>query len=86
MITEELAQVGKKGEILPKKKLREVAGIFPGDHVLIKASANGFVIKKVVSVEEAFNLEVIDSATPLELRKQIKKELQTAQLGNFDHP
>ena len=82
MITEEVAQVGKKGEILPKKKLREAAGIFAGDRVLIKASTNEFVIKKVLTVEEALNLEQIDSATPLELKKQIKEEIQNAQIGD----
>ena len=79
MITEEIVQVGNKGEILPKKKLREAAGIFPGDRVLIKASSNEFVIKKVLSVEEAFNLALIDSDSPLELKRQIKEEIQDAQ-------
>ena len=80
MITEEVALVGRKGEILPKKKLREAAGIFPGDRVLIKASSNEFVIKKVLTVEEAFNLALIDSDSPLELRKQIKEEIRNAQI------
>ena len=37
MIIEQESKVGKKGEILPKKPLREYSGINPGDKVFIEA-------------------------------------------------
>ena len=45
-----------------------------------------FLIKKVLTVEEAFNLALIDSASPLELKKQIKAEIQHAQIGDSKLP
>ncbi|MHA1520907.1 MAG: hypothetical protein ACTSRK_12055 [Promethearchaeota archaeon] len=82
MSTKDTVIVGTKGEILPKKKLREKAGIFPGDQVIIMASPNEFIIKKVLTVDDAFNLPIIDSSTPEEIEKQIKEEIKNAQIGD----
>ncbi len=49
---------------LPKKALREVSGISPGDKVLIEARKGELLIKKVYSVEEAMNLPTIAEGTP----------------------
>lgn len=48
--------IGKKGEILPKKQLRERAGFHPGDKVIIMAYPGELVIKKVYSIKELFDL------------------------------
>ncbi len=82
MISKDTVTVGTKGEILPKKKLREKAGIFPGDQVIIMASSNEFIIKKVLTLDEALDLPIIDSATPEEIKRQIKEEIQNAQIGD----
>ena len=82
MIVKDLTIIGTKGEILPKKKLREAAGLFPGDQVIIQASSNELIIKKVLTVEEAFKLPIIDSGTPEEIKIQIKKEIQRARIGD----
>jgi hypothetical protein len=44
------------------------------------------MFKNVLTVEEAFNLALIDSAPALELKKQIKEEMRNAQIGNSKHP
>lgn len=72
--------IGKKGEILPKKKLRQISGFFPGDKVLIRASKNEMVIKKIYTVDEAFDLPRIDSDTPKNIKKQIKEEISRANI------
>ena len=66
--------VGKKGEILPKKPLRELAGINPGDEVLIEACKGELIIKKIYSIEEALNMPIIASGTAESIEKDINKE------------
>jgi bifunctional DNA-binding transcriptional regulator/antitoxin component of YhaV-PrlF toxin-antitoxin module len=66
--------VGKKGEILPKKPLREFAGISPGDRVLVEASPNKLVINKILSVDELMELPRISRETPEEIEKQLDEE------------
>lgn len=51
--------IGKKGEILPKKNLREVSGMNPGDKVMIEAYPNKMVIRKVLTMEEVFQLPIL---------------------------
>ncbi len=75
MSLEHKAIVGAKGEILPRKKLREIAGINPGDQVMVIAKKNEFLIRKILTVDDAFNLPIIDSDTPENLKKQIKNEI-----------
>jgi bifunctional DNA-binding transcriptional regulator/antitoxin component of YhaV-PrlF toxin-antitoxin module len=57
MIIEEKVKVGKKGEILPKKPLREISGIRPGDNVLIEAQP-GRLIGTAESVEKDIEEEM----------------------------
>ncbi|KKN72218.1 hypothetical protein LCGC14_0412720 [marine sediment metagenome] len=66
--------VGKKGEILPKKKLREVSGIKPGDEVLIEAHQGELIIKKIYSVEEALTMPTIAIGTPETIERDIEEE------------
>ncbi len=67
--------VGKKGEILPKKKLREAAGIKPGDRVVISTSPGEIHIRKVLSVEEALDLPVIRSSSV----EEYESDMETIQ-------
>lgn len=76
MIIEDKVKVGKKGEILPKKSLRELSGINPGDDVLIEAHPGELVIRKILSVEEAFSMPKIAKGTPESVKKDIQKELK----------
>jgi bifunctional DNA-binding transcriptional regulator/antitoxin component of YhaV-PrlF toxin-antitoxin module len=66
--------VGKKGEILPKKPLRDAADIKPGDEVIIEAHKGELIIKKIYSVEEALAMPIIAMGTPEDIEKDIDKE------------
>ena len=74
MTIQDKTVVGKKGEILPKKPLRDKAGIKPGDEVLIEAFKGELVIKKIYSIEEALSMPVIDTGTPISIEKDIEEE------------
>jgi len=86
MKTEDKTKVGNKGEILPKKPLREFSGIQPGDTVLIEAEPGKLIINKVLSIEEALEMPVIAEGTPESLEKDIKKEEDFQEsLTNAEH-
>ena len=74
MIVNDDAIVGKKGEILPKKHLRKVSSINPGDKVIIEASFGELKIKKVFSIDEAFDLPIINKQTPQEIEKELEEQ------------
>jgi len=76
MTTQDKATIGKKGEILPKKSLREVAGIKPGDKVIIEAYPGKLIINKIYSVEELLEMPIISKGTPEEIKKEIEKVAQ----------
>lgn len=74
MIQTDQTTVGKKGEILPKRHLREIAGIGPGDKISIQAKSGEFVIRKILSVEEALALPTIASYSADEAEEAINEE------------
>jgi len=86
MTTQDKIIVGKKGEILPKKPLRDIAGIKPGDQVLIEAHPGEFIIKKIYSVEEALAMPIIATGTPESIEKDIEAEREMQEkLTNEEH-
>lgn len=66
--------VGKKGEILPKKPLREISGISPGDRVLVEAYPNKLIINKVLTIDELLELPRIAKGTPEEIEAELDEE------------
>lgn len=68
--------IGKKGEILPKKKIRQIAGFSPGDKVIIEGYPNKMVVRKVLSIDEVFALPEIAGGTPEEIEAQLHEEEQ----------
>ena len=76
MTIDEESKVGKKGEILPKKPLREFSGIYPGDKVLIEAQPGRLIINKIYSVEELLNMPVISKGTAESIEKDIEEEMK----------
>lgn len=52
-------KIGSKGEILPKLPLREMAGLSPGDRVLIEAKPGELRIRKILSIDDIFDLPKI---------------------------
>lgn len=74
MTIQDRSKVGKKGEILPRKPLRELAGIKPGDDIFIEAFEGELIIKKIYSMEEALAMPVIAKGTAESIEKDIEKE------------
>lgn len=68
--------MGKKGEILPKRVLREIANIKPGDKIMIEASPGELRIRKILTVDEIFELEKISRDTPEDMDKQVEEEIK----------
>ena len=68
--------MGKKGEILPKRVLREIANIKPGDKIMIEASPGELRIRKILTVDEIFELEKISRDAPEDIDKQVEKEIK----------
>lgn len=66
--------MGTKGEILPKKQLRQLSGIHPGDRILIEARKGEIFIRKILSIKEVFELPEISSGTPEEIEKELEEE------------
>ncbi len=56
MTKNDYTTVGQNGEILPKARLRRIAGIKPGDKVIIQASFGELIIRKILTIEESLAL------------------------------
>ena len=56
--------VGKKGVILPKKPLRDLSSIQPGDEVIIEAYDGELIMKKIHSIDELLTMPKISIGTP----------------------
>jgi bifunctional DNA-binding transcriptional regulator/antitoxin component of YhaV-PrlF toxin-antitoxin module len=74
MVMIDEAIVGKKGEILPKKSLREMMGLMPGDKVYIEAYEDKMILRKVYSIDEIYDLPYIDHGTPEQIEEDIDNE------------
>ncbi len=74
MTTKQETKIGKKGEILPKKGIRDAAGLKPGDKVLIQAFEGEIIVKKIYSIDEALDMPVIAKGTPESLEKELEEE------------
>jgi bifunctional DNA-binding transcriptional regulator/antitoxin component of YhaV-PrlF toxin-antitoxin module len=48
-------RVGQKGELFPPKKVREEAGLKPGDQVVYKADHGRIEVVKIPGLREAFS-------------------------------
>lgn len=66
--------MGKRGEILPKRHLRETSGIKPGDRLLIQANSGKLIIRKILSVDEALELPPLGEFSAEEAEKIMEKE------------
>lgn len=78
--------VGKKGEILPKKPLRDLSGIQPGDEVIIEANEGELIIKKIYSIDELLSMPKISTGTPESIEADIEKEREIQErLTNEEH-
>lgn len=86
MTIDQKVKVGKKGEILPKKPLREISGIRPGDNVLIEAQPGRLIINKIFTIEELLEMPIISQGTAESVEKDIKEEMKIQEkLTNEEH-
>jgi bifunctional DNA-binding transcriptional regulator/antitoxin component of YhaV-PrlF toxin-antitoxin module len=86
MSLEEKAKVGKNGEILLDKPLREISGIKKGDIILIEALPGKLVINKIYFIDELLNMPTISEESAQEAEKNIQKEIKNQQrLTNEEH-
>lgn len=74
MTIEDQSKVGKKGEILPKKPLRDFSGIKPGDNIIIEALPGRLIINKIYSVQELLEMPVISEGTAKSIENDIERE------------
>lgn len=79
MTTQDKTIVGKKGEILAKKTLREISGIKPGDEIIIEAHLGQLLIKKIYSIDELLEMPIISVETSEEIAKEIEEESKKQQ-------
>ena len=66
--------VGKRGEILPKKTLRQAAGLQPGDTVQLEAREGQITIRKVHSPAEILARKPVTRSTPRDLEAELDEE------------
>ncbi len=86
MKIDENSRVGKKGEILAKKPLREFSGINPGDNILIEAQPGRLIINKIYSVDELLEMPIISEGTAESVEKEIEEEVKKQEkLTNDEH-
>lgn len=86
MSLEEKAKIGKNGEILLDKPLRELSGINKGDNVLIEALPGKLVINKIYSIDELLDMPIISEESAQEAEKDIQQEIKNQQrLTNEEH-
>ena len=74
-------KIGKKGEILPKLPLREISGLSPGDRILIEASPGELRIRKILSVDEIFDLPIISEKSVEETEKIMDEESEYQEVS-----
>ncbi len=68
-------RVGKKGELFPPKKVRQEAGLGPGDQVVFKAQRGRIEVRKVPSLHEAFSQRKTAKMTVKEFEEMTREVL-----------
>jgi len=78
-----IAVVGKKGELILKKKEREIANIKPGDKVLIIGMPGEIIIRKVPDIEQLLkrklDMKPIDIQEWESERRRLRREMMGYQ-------
>ena len=71
---------------MPKKPLRDLSGIQPGDEVIIEANEGELIIKKIYSIDELLSMSKISTGTPESIEADIEKEREIQErLTNEEH-
>ena len=78
-----VSRVGKKGELVLKKIIREKAGIKPGDYVILTSKKNEIIIQKIGSTEDFLKMPKLVKISKDELeklRRKLHKEMEATAL------
>ena len=79
MLIDKNSRVSKKGEILPKKLLREFSGIKPGDSILIEAQPGRLIINKIYSIDELLEMPILSEGNAENIEQEIEEEVKNQE-------
>ena len=80
-----VSKVGKKGEIVLRKSIREKVDIKPGEYVLLTLKDGAIVIRKIGSAKELLEMPKLVKLSKEELekiRRKIHKEMEGAAISD----
>ncbi|MEQ9714048.1 MAG: AbrB/MazE/SpoVT family DNA-binding domain-containing protein [Candidatus Asgardarchaeum sp.] len=81
-----ISRVGKKGEIVLRKAIREKAGIKPGDYIILSSKKGEITIRKIGSAKEFLEMPKLIKISKEELeklRRKIHKEMKEDTLNEI---
>ena len=79
-----IAVVGKKGELILKKKEREIANIKPGDKVLIIGMLGEIIIRKVPDIEQLLKRKLDMKPIDIQEWENEKRRLRREMMGDIN--
>ncbi|MHA1470809.1 MAG: AbrB/MazE/SpoVT family DNA-binding domain-containing protein [Candidatus Asgardarchaeia archaeon] len=79
-----IAVVGKKGELILKKKEREIANIKPGDKVLIIGMPGEIIIRKVPDIEQLLKRKLDMKPIDIQEWENEKRRLRREMMGDIN--
>lgn len=66
--------VGKKGEIYIEKRIREIAGLKPGDDLMVSVYHNAIIIKRIPSLDDILNKKPLATVSVEEIEEISREE------------
>ncbi|MCD6513702.1 MAG: AbrB/MazE/SpoVT family DNA-binding domain-containing protein [Candidatus Odinarchaeota archaeon] len=79
-----IAVVGKKGELILKKKEREIANIKPGDKVLIIGMPGEIIIRKVPDIEQLLKRKLDMKPIDIQEWENERRRLRREMMGDIN--
>ena len=79
-----IAVVGKKGELILKKKEREIANIKPGDKVLIIGMPGEIIIRKVPDIEQLLKRKLDMKPIDIQEWESERRRLRREMMGDIN--
>ena len=79
-----IAVVGKKGELILKKKERDIANIKPGDKVLIIGMLGEIIIRKVPDIEQLLKRKLDMKPIDIQEWESERRRLRREMMGDIN--
>jgi len=79
-----IAVVGKKGELILKKKERDIANIKPGDKVLIIGMPGEIIIRKVLDIEQLLKRKLDMKPIDIQEWESERRRLRREMMGDIN--